>query len=35
MKEECMQSPETKVAPKRKMEVNVEVRRDNSEGNPR
>ena len=31
-----MQSPEMKVAPKRKMEVKVEeVRKENSEGNPR
>ena len=36
MKEDCMQSPEMKVAPKRKMEVKVEeVRKENSEGNPR
>ena len=35
MKEECMQSPETKVALKRKLEVKTEVRRDNWEANPR
>ena len=39
MKEECMQSHETKVATKRKMEmkleVEVEVRMDNPDGNPK